>query len=175
MKKLFLITMIALLAAAPLAGCGVSAEDYDKVVSDLAAAQTQIQELETDLASAQDELSQLEDENATLQSKLDDTNTAYEALQAEYDDLKTLVDQVVAALESARVYEQIIVELISPAITGDDLTAPETISRVKELVDFTNDETLKEKFADWESAPYSRTRAAELLVHALLKLEQLVF
>ena len=49
MKKLFPIFLIALLTTTVLSACGVPQEDYDKLASDLAAAQTQIQNLETQL------------------------------------------------------------------------------------------------------------------------------
>ena len=175
MKKLFLIALIALLAIPTLTGCGVPAEDYDKVVSDLAAAQTQIQKLETDLASVQNEVSQLEDENTTLRSELENITGEYEALQTEYNDLNATVEEVISKLESAYMYEQVLVELLLPAITGDELTAPFKISNVQAFVDKTDDETLKEKFEAWSKSPSNRTLVGEFLAHALLTLEDILY
>jgi len=161
MKRLFLITLVALLASSTLIGCGVAQEDYDRVFNDLTAAQDRIQILETDLAAAQSELVA--------------TNAAYDSLQADHDDLNTLVEEWKDKLESASVYKQVIVELITPAITGIALTETTTIDKVKSIVDGAEDETLKQKFDDWANAPDDKLLVADLLVYAFLRVEELVF
>lgn len=175
MKKLFLIALISLLTISALTGCGVPAEDYDKVVGDLTAAQTQIQKLEADLASTQTKISQLEDENATLQNDLETTKTEYATLQTENDDLNVTIEEVTSRLESAYVYEQILVELLLPAVTGDELTAPFKISNVQAFVDKNDDQTLKVKFEAWSNSPSNRTLVGEFLAHALLSLENILY
>ena len=189
MKRQSLTIIVMLLATLALAGCGVSAEDYDKVVSDLAAAQTQIQKLEADLASAQSENSRLEEENSSLQSDLDTAITAYQDLQAEYDycsavleevaaeydDLNTFLDELASAIDSAHVYHSIVIELLGPAVTGDTLTASETIAAVGDLVEEAGDEGLQEKFDAWSANAWNRSLAYELLGYAQVKLEKIVF
>jgi chromosome segregation ATPase len=165
--------------ATALAGCGVPAEDYDKVVNDLTAAQTQIQKLETELASAQNDLAsanseidKLENEKASLQSELETAKAEYDNLQGEYD---ALSGEINSALEKAYAYEQILVELLLPAITGDELKEPFKISNVQAFVDKTDDATLKEKFDAWSKSPSNRTLVGELLIHALLTLEGILY
>lgn len=189
MKRQFLTITVMLLATLALAGCGVSAEDYDKVASDLAAAQTQIQKLEADLASAQSENSRLEEENSSLQSDLDTAITAYQDLQteyddcsavleegaAEYDDLNTFLDKVASDIDSAHVYHSIVIELLGPAVTGDALNAPETKSAVGYLVDEAGDEGLQERFDAWSASTWNRSLAYQLLWYAQVKLEEMVF
>ena len=80
MKRQSLIILAVLLATLALASCGIPQEDYDQVVSDLAAAQAEITRLETDLAAARNE-------NGSLQNELDAAVAEYEGLQTEYDDL----------------------------------------------------------------------------------------
>jgi len=188
-KRQSLTIIVVLLATLALAGCGVSAEDYDKAVSDLAAAQTQIQNLESELASAQSENSRLEEEKSSLQSDLDTAITAYQDLEAEYDycsavleegaaeydDLNAMLEKVASDIDSAYVYHSIVIELLGPAVTGDALNAPETIATVGYLVDEAGDEGLQERFDAWSASTWNRALAYQLLWYAQVKLEEMVF
>jgi outer membrane murein-binding lipoprotein Lpp len=67
MKKAILIAMILLpmLFLLPSCAAGVSQEEYDKVTSDLAAAQAQIQSLQTDLTQAEAQIQSLQGDLTT--------------------------------------------------------------------------------------------------------------
>jgi len=153
MKKLFPIFLVAVLATTVLSACGVPQEDYDKLASDLAAAQTQIQNLETQLAS-------VNDKNNALQEELDATVAEYENLMTEYENLNTeygnldakstaTVDEFFATIEGAYPYFEILVELSGPAITGDGLSEALTKSNVETWVIKAEDEGLQAKYDDW--------------------------
>jgi len=189
MKRLYLTVMVMLLAALTLAGCGIPQEDYDQVVSDLAAAQAEIVRLETELATAQNENSNLQNELDSaiveyrdLQTEYDDLDGEFaivvaecEGLQAEYDDLDAVLEETASAIDSAYVYHSIVVELLGPAVTGDTLTDPETIAAVGDLVEEAGDEDLQEKFDAWSASAWNRSLAYELLWYAQVKLEEIIF
>ena len=59
MKKVIVVGMVLLLVLFLLPSCGVSQEDYDRVSSDLSAAQSQIQSLQGDLTGAEEELAEV--------------------------------------------------------------------------------------------------------------------
>ncbi len=68
MKKTIMVGMVLILMLFLLSSCGVPQEDYDRVSSDLAAAQTQIQSLEGDLTAAQADLTKAEAQTQSLQT-----------------------------------------------------------------------------------------------------------
>jgi outer membrane murein-binding lipoprotein Lpp len=182
MKRQSLTILVVLLATVALAGCGVPQEDYDQVVNDLAEAQAEIADLETELTAAQNEYSALQGElDATvaeyenLQAEYDDLDAALEEGAAEYDDLVATLEKVASDIDGAHVYHSIVVELLGPAITGDALTAPETVAAVGDLVEEAGDENLQEKFDAWSASAWDRSLAYDLLWYAQVKLEELVF
>jgi hypothetical protein len=68
-----------------------------------------------------------------------------------------------------------VIELLSPAVTGDALTASETINAVGDLVEEAGDESLQEKFDAWSANAWNRSLAYDLLWYAQVKLEKIVF
>ncbi len=145
MKKTALSFGIALLLVPTLAGCGVPQADYDKAISDLEAAQARISDLENELAAS----------------------------QAEYDSLNQTVEEWTAKRDQAFLYEQIVVELIAPAV-GDAEFSPETISKIEGLVDQTGDDTLKQKFDAWKGSTTDKELLADLMEYAIQKFEELL-
>ena len=179
MKNLFPIFLVLVLTIPSLSACGVPQEDYDKVASDLAAAQTQIQNLETQLAS-------VNDKNNALQEELDATVAEYEYLVTEYENLNTeyenldamfvaTIDEIDAAIEGASPYKDILVELSGPAITGDGLSEALTKSAVETYVIKAGDEGLQAKYDDWEKSTTNRAMAYALFWYALIEIEERVF
>ena len=145
MKKTALFFEIALLMSATLASCGVPQADYDKAVSDLGAAQTRIAELEAELAAS----------------------------QAEYDSLNNTVEEWTGKRDQAFLYEQIVVELVAPAI-GDAEFSAETVGKIEGLVGQTGDATLKQKFDAWKASTSDKTLLADLMEYAIQKFEELL-
>ena len=72
MKKSALLSLTLFVTLLFLSACGVSQKDYDKLVSDLAAAQSQIQTLQTEKIQA---------ENEALRSRLDATEAEIQSLK----------------------------------------------------------------------------------------------
>ena len=182
MKRQSLTILVVLLATVALVGCGVPQEDYDQVVSDLAAAQAEIASLKTDLAAAQSESSDLQDELDAaiaeyegLQAEYDDLQTWCEGLQTEYDDLNAYVDRGAKAINDGSVYHSVVVELLGPAVTGDGLNEPEVKRRVGYLVDEAGDDGLKQRYDAWSASTWNRALAYELLWHAQVELEDIIF
>ena len=75
MKKAIMIgtVLVLLLFLSPSCAAGVSGlsqEEYDKLVSDLAAVQTQIQSLQDDLTAAQSQIQSLQDDLTAVQGDL---------------------------------------------------------------------------------------------------------
>lgn len=98
-----------------------------------------------------------------------------EGLQDEHDDLNGVLEETVSTIDSAYVYNSIVIELLGPAVTGDDLAAPETINAVRDLVEEAGNEALQEKFDAWSANPWSRSLAYELLWYTQVRLEEIVF
>jgi len=94
---------------------------------------------------------------------------------AEYDDLNAVLEKVVSDIDSAYVYHSIVVGLLGPAVTGDDLNAPETKGAVELLVVQAGDDGLQEKFDAWSASTWNRSLAYELLWYSQVKLEKIVF
>ena len=84
MKKAILIGMVLVLVLFLIPSCaaGVPQEEHDKLVSDLAAVQTQIQSLQSDLAAKETELSTKESELETTREKLEQGKARIEILNA---------------------------------------------------------------------------------------------
>jgi hypothetical protein len=110
-----------------------------------------------------------------LQAEYDDCSAVLEEGAAEYDDLNAVLEKVASDIDSAYVYHSIVIELLGPAVTGDDLNAPETKAAVGYLVDEAGDEGLQERFDAWSASTWNRALAFELLGYAQVKLEKIVF
>jgi hypothetical protein len=172
MKKLFLAVLVVLLAAFALSACGVSQDDYDKVVSELAAAQSQIDNLESQLES-------VNDNNVALQDELDAAVVEYDSLYAMCEeteaDCDTIIQELDDALNTNKPYFDILIELTGPAITGDGLTDPLLKSAVETYVMETEDDTLQARYDDWAKSPTNRPMAYALFWYALIQIEENVF
>jgi len=75
MRKVIAIGIILVLLLLLLPSCaagvsGLSQEDYDKIVNDLAAIQTQIQSLQDDLTTTQAQIQSLQDDLAKVQPQI---------------------------------------------------------------------------------------------------------
>ena len=179
MKKLFLATLVMLLVASALSACGVPQEDYDKLASDLAAAQTQIQNLETQLASVNDKNNALQEELDATVAEYENLETEYENLNAEYGNLDAewtrIANEFNAVRDEARPFFDILVELSGPAITGDGLSDPLTKSSIETYVIKAKDEGLQAKYDDWSKSRTNRSLAYALFWYSLLEVETRVF
>ncbi len=94
MKKIVLLSLTLLVTLLFLTACGVPQKDYDKLASDLAAAQTQIQTLQSEkqasqniankaggeLAAAQAQVQTLQSENQALIRKMEQGRAMVEIL-----------------------------------------------------------------------------------------------
>ena len=80
----FLTIVLALLITLTAAGCapGISQGEYDKVVSDLSAAQSQIQALQRDYDKVKSDLAEAEAEVQALEERMLRANTAAEIVNA---------------------------------------------------------------------------------------------
>jgi len=140
-RKLYFLALLVILAAILLTGCGVPQEDYDKVVGDLDAAQSEIQGLDTELVLSEEQVSTLENELSAYENEYNNLQVEYDSLQSEFDDLwaeseafgieyeeqDALMTDYGDAVGSASVYMAIVIELYTPAFTGDDLSNQVTI------------------------------------------------
>lgn len=89
MKKTILIGMVLILMLFLLSSCGVPQEDYDRVSSDLAAVQTQIQSLEGDLAAVEDGLTKAQAQIQSLQADLAAAQADLTEAEAQTQSLQT--------------------------------------------------------------------------------------
>jgi uncharacterized protein YkwD len=110
-KTAILLCLIILLLAVASCGQSVPQQDYDKVSSELRAAQSQIASLQDKLAEAellQVKIDLLTKQSEAARSKLETTEAKYEELSAEYDEVN---ETVRGELEAVRAeYENLIAE-----------------------------------------------------------------
>ena len=85
MRKTFLIGMVLILMLFLLPSCaaGISREEYDRISSDLAAAQTQNQSLQADLTEAQADLTEAQADLAEAQADLAEAQAQIQSLQSD--------------------------------------------------------------------------------------------
>jgi len=125
MKKAILTVMVLILMLSLLPSCaaGVSQEDYDRVSSDLAAAQTEIQSLQGELSAKETELSAKEGELAAAQTQI-------QSLQNELPAKDTELEATKERLKQARLRIEVLSAIFIPAMTGelDRMTEAEAIS-----------------------------------------------
>jgi len=181
--------LLVLLIGILLTGCGIPQEDYDKVIGDLAAAQTTIHDLDTDLASATERVTILESELEDQKETIDYVEDEYNSLKSDYEDLEAeaekftaeyveqdaLVQEYADDLMKANDYLELINVLYTPAFTGDGLSDQVIIDNVKNFVDKTGDEELSTLYDSWSQTPWNRNLASEILVHCFEMIEELLF
>ncbi len=147
MRKAILIGIIPLvltLVLLPACAAGVPQEEYTRVSSDLAAAQTQIQSLEGDLSAKESELAAAQTEIQSLQDELSTKDTELSAKESELEVVK-------GKLEQGKATSEILNAIFIPAMTGelDEMTEAEAISWFLEFRDkviAVGDPTLTAKF-----------------------------
>ncbi len=91
MKKRILVGLALILPLLSAISCGVPQEEYNKLSSDLAVAQTQIQSLQSDLSAKETELSATESELATAQTEI---SSLEDDLSAKERELATAQTQI---------------------------------------------------------------------------------
>ncbi len=144
MKKAILIGMalVLLLFLIPSCAAGVPWEEYDRVSSDLATAQTQIQSLQDDLTAAQTQIQSLQDDLAEAQAQIQPPQVDNEAAEekraqalayAEYLDilLYSLFEE--AGLTPRFAFEDDIEWMIELRDRADDIGDTELSNYLKEL------------------------------------------
>ena len=82
MKKVVIVGLALIPILLFITSCGVAQEEYDRVSSDLAAAQTQIQSLQGELSTKETELSAKETELEAAEEKLEQGKARIEILNA---------------------------------------------------------------------------------------------
>ena len=82
MKKAIMVGLALILMLTLLISCGVPQEEFDKVSSDLAASQTQIQSLQGELSAKETELSAKQSELEATREKLEQGKARIEILNA---------------------------------------------------------------------------------------------
>ena len=149
MKKAIVVGLASILMLSFVISCGVPQEEYDKVSSDLTAAQTQIQSLQDDLTAAQDDLTAAQTQIQSLQGDLAEAQAQIQPLQddkeaaeekraeamtyAEYLDilLYSLFEE--AGLTPRFAFESDIEWMIELRDTADDIGDAELSNYLKEL------------------------------------------
>jgi len=69
-RRRFLVVVTLLLTSLLMVSCGVTGEDYEAVVAERAAAQTQVESLRSDLDNAENRIETLETDFAEAQAKV---------------------------------------------------------------------------------------------------------
>ena len=82
MKKVIIVGLALIPILLFITSCGVAQEEYDRVSSDLAAAQTQIQSLQGELSTKETELSAKESDLEATKGKLEQGKARIEILNA---------------------------------------------------------------------------------------------
>lgn len=97
MKKVIGISLVVAMVFLFLLGCGVPQEDYDAVVAERDAAQTQVASLESDLAATEADLATAESDLAAAQaqvSQLEDFKTELTSSWASLSPKLELINQI---------------------------------------------------------------------------------
>jgi len=116
MKKAIIVGLALIPILLFITSCGVAQEEYDRVSSDLAAAQTQIQSLQGELSTKETELSAKETELSAKETELSAKETELEAAEEK--------------LEQGKARIEILNAIFIPAMTGelDRMTEAESVS-----------------------------------------------
>ena len=83
----FLVVVTLLLTSLLLVSCGVAREDYEAVVAERAAAQTQVKSLRSDLDNIENRIETLETDLAEVQAKVAELQAQLEAERAKIKEL----------------------------------------------------------------------------------------
>jgi len=103
MKMRILIGLALILPLLSVISCGVPQEEYNKLSSDLAVAQTQIQSLRSDLSTKKSELSMKESELATAQTEI---SSLEDDLSVKERELATAQTQITELRSESRVLKE---------------------------------------------------------------------
>jgi len=111
MVRRILLGVVLLLVSSLMVGCGVAQEEYDRVTSDLSAAQAQIKTLESDydkakndLSTVQSQIKNLEGDYAKAESNLSAAQSQIKTLQGDYDDQKAKIAKATAYARALHIY-----------------------------------------------------------------------
>jgi len=143
-KRTIVVGSALILMLLLITSCGVPHEEYAKVSSDLAVAQTQIQSLQGDLTKAQTQIQ-------SLQSELSAKKTELSAMESEVGATKSDLEAEQEKLAQGRARIEILNAIFIPAITGelDRMTEAESLNYFLEWRDTVNaveDPVLTAKF-----------------------------
>ena len=122
MKKTILIGMALILMLFLLSSCGVSQEEYNRVSSDLATAQTQIQSLQGDLTEARGDLAEAEAQIQSLQGDLTAVRADLAEAEAQIQSLQSDKDAAEKKRVEALAYAEFVDVLMYPAWIEAGLT-----------------------------------------------------
>ena len=114
MKKAILIVMALVLILFLLPSCGVPKKEYDKINSDLAAAQAQVQSLRNDLTAKEGELTTAQAQIQSLQGDLSAKESELEAAKVKLEQGKAMIELLNA--------------IFIPALKGETMTEAETMN-----------------------------------------------
>ncbi|MBI4180675.1 MAG: hypothetical protein HY528_01960 [Chloroflexi bacterium] len=158
MKKTFLLRLTLLMTLLFLTACGVPQKDYDKLASDLTAAQAQIQTLQRDLSAKESEFSAAKTQAQSLQSSLS-------AKESELQATKTKLTQSKSRLE-------VVNALLMPSLTGElynwtDVQALTFFLGWMSKVQAVGDPTLTAKFGEIISTGFTDKSITAFFVYLL--------
>ena len=119
MKKRILVGLALILPLLSTISCGVPQEEYNKLSSDLAVAQTQIQSLQSGLSAKETELSTKESELATAQTEISSLEDDLSAKERELATAQTLIARLRS--ESSVLEEQYELVGETPAETAENI------------------------------------------------------
>ena len=116
MKKVIGILLTAVMVLLLLSGCGVPQEEYDAVVAERDAAQTQVASLESDLAAAQSQIQSLQSDLSEAEKKLAEALAYAEFLELVYAEF--LYIPMYQAWLKVDVNQEFVIPLVSNPTTG---------------------------------------------------------
>lgn len=116
MKKVIVILLTAVMVLLLLSGCGVPQEEYDAVVAERDAAQTQVASLESDLTAAQSQIQSLQGDLAEAEEKLAEALAYAEFLESVYAEFLDI--PMYQAWLRVEVNQEFVIPLVSNPTTG---------------------------------------------------------
>jgi len=149
MKRTIMVGMVLILMLFLLSSCGVPQEDYDRVSSDLATAQAEIQSLQGDLTAVRGDLTKAEGDLATVRGDLTKAQAQIQSLQsdkeateekrtealayAEFVDILMYPAWIEAGLTPRFVFEDDVEWLVELTNRASDMGDAKLSSYIKEL------------------------------------------
>lgn len=151
-KRWLFVSLIFLVVASLLLGCGVSTEEYTKVVNDLVKAQHELQSIRDEAASVHDQLKSVE-------TQLKSVETQFEVAQAELEEKvniessleKALAKETELAGEINKLREEIATLQENNSSLTDELKNimyPRHFQSVNELKEWLRQDDTDTKYAD---------------------------